>query len=108
MNVLHACPQERDLPEARPAADLYQAQLRATMCFSMSACLSIWHRGGRPVLQEAEKVLRLHLQTYGALASDAQRAGLLLLKVRPKHHYLSHLLDQLELWGRNPVAKAIL
>ena len=64
------------MPEERPDEEIYRAQVRAVMCFSMSMCLSIWHKGRIPRLTEHETqksvaMGRLSLQCYGTLASAA-------------------------------------
>lgn len=85
--------------------------MMATMCFSISCSLSIWNKGGHPKLTESEAKLsaemgRLHLLCYGALSSEAEAKGQLLFKVRPKHHYFIHLLDELTRWKSNPMGQS--
>ena len=46
--------QADSMPEERPDEETYRAQATAVMCFSMSMCLSIWHKGGTPRLSEHE------------------------------------------------------
>lgn len=91
--------------------DLHHARLRAVMCFSMSCSLSIWYKGSNPKLTDSEtkqsvEMGRLHLLCYGALASEALAKGQLLYKVRPKHHYFVHLLDEVNLWKSNPLGQS--
>lgn len=100
---------EHSLPASSDGITIYHAQLRASMCFSLSACLSIWTKGCRPSLSDQERSVsvamgRLFLEMYAALSLEAQIDQKLLFKVRPKHHYMRHLLDQTEISGRNPLA----
>ena len=46
---------------------------------------------------------RVHLQVYNALAAEALQEGRLLWKLRPKSHYMHHLLDEVERCHTNPM-----
>ena len=83
-------------------------QIRNCMLWSLSACLSIWYQGGRPFLTAAEtaesvELGRLHLICYQMLASIALQQGRLLYHLRPKFHYMDHLLQHTESTRQNPV-----
>ncbi|CAK9025019.1 unnamed protein product [Durusdinium trenchii] len=102
---------ERNLPADRPASDIYHSQLRASMCWCLSACLSIWSKGKKPKLSQQEKeksvwLGRSHLVCYAALAAGALAQHQLLYKVRPKCHYFEHALDECALWGNNPLSQS--
>ncbi|CAJ1441805.1 unnamed protein product [Effrenium voratum] len=63
----------------------------------------------RPHLSDAEAAESswlgcLHLVCYQALASRALERGDFLWRVRPKHHYIAHLLDETRRWKINPMA----
>lgn len=99
------------MPEERSDEDVYRAQVRATMCFAMSCCLSIWYKGSVSRLKENEKTKsvemgRLFLRCYRALAADAQASQELLWKLRPKLHYFEHCLDECLLKGSNPLQQS--
>ena len=97
------------MPHDSPGSHIFESQLRAVMCFSLSAALSIWSKGERPHLSHAEAAESswlgcLHLVRYQALASRALTRGEFLWRVRPKHHYIAHLLDETRRWKLNPMA----
>lgn len=99
------------MQDDRSAADICHAQLRATMVWCLSAALSIWYRGPRPMLsqQQAEYSAwlgRAHLRCYAKLAVEALNSNRLLYKLRPKHHYFEHLLDETFRLHRNPIHQA--
>ena len=108
----HLDPKEQKIARSdRPIVDLQHAQLRATMVWNLSAALSIWYRGSRPTLtqEQAEQSAefgRNHLRTYALLALKAAESERLLYKLRPKHHYMEHLLDEVERLHRNPMAQS--
>lgn len=103
--------EEKNLAADRSNFDLHRAQMRASMCWALSTCLSIWSKGGKPKLTETEGDLtvylgRAHVRRYTALAANALSRGQLLYKLRPKVHYFLHLLDELELWSNNPLSQS--
>ena len=103
--------EERNMPEERSAEDLCHAQLRATMAWCLSGALSLWYQGPRPTLtqEQAERSAwlgRRHLRCYAKLALGALESKRLLYKLRPKHHYMEHLLDEVERLHRNPMAQS--
>jgi hypothetical protein len=99
------------MDENRPAEDHCHAQLRATMVWNLSAALSIWYQGPRPKLtqeqaEESVRLARVHLWCYAKLAEKALASKRLLYKVRPKHHYWEHMLDEVERLHANPMAQS--
>lgn len=100
--------EENLLDETADPEAVFHAQVRACMCFSLSNLLSTWSQGGRPLLQPAERkaTQRLgvwFLAAYSYLAAKALERRLLLYKLRPKHHYLVHLLEHAAESGMNPM-----
>lgn len=81
------------------------------MVWNLSEALSIWYRGPRPTLtrEQAERSAecgRKHLRCYAKLAAEALDAERFLYKLRPKHHYMEHLLDEVKRLHRNPMSQS--
>ena len=81
------------MPHDSPGSHIFESQLRAAMCFSLSAALSIWSKGERPHLSDAEAAESSWL---GCLPSHAASFC--------EHHYIAHLLDETRRWKLNPMA----
>ena len=82
--------------------------LKATMVWTLDAAISIWGTGGRPFLSQAEidsscRYLKGHLLAYQALAGAALALNIFEYKLRPKYHYLCHLLEETLRIGGNPI-----
>lgn len=87
---------------------MFHAQVRASMCFSLSNMLSIWSKGKRPFMgqqsQDSSHYLgKLFFACYTWLAGEALQNRELLWKLRPKHHYFVHLVDHAVQTGLNPM-----
>ena len=87
---------------------MFHAQVRASMCFSLSNMLSIWSKGKRPFMgqqsQDSSRYLgNLFFACYTWLAGEALQNRELLWKLRPKHHYFVHLVDHAVQTGLNPM-----
>ena len=84
------------------------AQVRAVCCWSLDTALSMWNLGtsvvvpGRDVAH-ASWLCRLHLACYQWIATQCLLARRLLYKVRPKSHYLAHLIDHHEQTRLSPI-----
>lgn len=52
--------------------------------------------GSEPLLKEVCSLMDIHLVAYQTLASQTELRGLFLYKVRPKHHYVQHMMDDLK------------
>ena len=81
------------MPHDSPGSHIFESQLRAVMCFSLSAALSIWSKGERPHLSDAE-----------AWPPEPSHAASFLWRARPKHHHIAHLLNETRRWKLNPMA----
>ena len=84
--------------------DEYPGLVGCTWAASLfSGCLS--HAGTFMMAEERETALiagQFFIHTYLLMANAALAADQLLFKVRPKIHYLQHLLEQLQTCNRKP------
>lgn len=81
------------------------------MLWTLSAALSLWYKGGRPFLTEAEvlestALCRFHMVSYQHLASMNLEEGKLLYKIRPTGHYFDHLITRTAITHANPISFA--
>ena len=84
------------------------ASLRARMVRNLDAAISIFGMADRPHMDPHDTVLgckRLNkfLLAYQVLAATALQRQQLIWKLRPKHHYLCHLISETEQTGLNPM-----
>ena len=107
---MFALTQEQSMVE-ETGEELVHAQVRASMCWALSTAVSIWSRGSRPYLtpEEADRSTelgRIYIKLYSWLASEALARGQLLWKLRPKYHYMQHMLDEVERTHANPMSQS--
>lgn len=90
----------------RPERRLH-AQQRASMIWGLARMLKIWSSGSYPFLTPQEKEESVQrgqefLLLYQTLAGAALNERKALYRVKPKHHYLCHLLSFVAATGLNP------
>ena len=81
-------------------------QVRAAMLWCLDSALSLFGRGQRPFLAPHEAsqgtaLLQLHLELWQRMARRSLLRKHTLYKVRPKHHYLCHLISDIQRNGIN-------
>ena len=74
------------------------AQLRATMCWTLDVALSTFNLNkcvimSAPCVAEVTWLRRLHLACYQRLSCESLPKNEVNFKIRPKSHYLCHLVD---------------
>ena len=99
------------LPPDTDASSRHNMQLRTTLAWSCSAMMHVWATGRKPFLtndevQESCALGRLWMQIYQQLAWESVRSQRLLWHIRPKLHFLDHMLGHTEDTHANPEAFA--
>ena len=99
---------ERALPLDADPGFAHWNQMRASMLWSLDSALSLFGRGQRPWLSAAEAregadLLQLHLDLYQQMARISLRKRVLGYKIRPKCHYICHLIYAIQEDGLNPM-----
>ena len=96
------------MPWAADADFIHWNQVRAAMLWCLDSALSLFGKGQRPFLARHEAsqgtaLLQLHLELWQRIARRFLLRKQTLYKVRPKHHYLCHLILDVERNGINPI-----
>ena len=94
-----------------PAQQIHWARRRAAAVWCLDAGLSLYGEGSRPHLQkerqkEAHYLMKGFLRMYAYLAQVCLVKRTAWYKLRPKHHYFDHLLDECEFNLLNPIQMA--
>ena len=95
------------LPAGVHMNSIRKLRLQVTLIWSVSAMLHVWAKGSKPYLaadevRESVALGRLWMQVFQKLAGQSVRSGSRLWRVRPKLHYLDHLLSFTERTSMNP------
>ena len=84
----------------------WRSRARAEMLNTFVSFCSVLDSAGHWLTDEEASVAacagRAHLVYYQALAEDAHAANLCLWKLRPKTHYLAHVIEELPKTFENP------
>ena len=99
------------LPDDASGDTILMAQLRSRMAWALSTFMQIWARGAKPYLSANERVESVELaeafiDAYTRLAARNLSLERLLYRIRPKLHYVAHLIHDVRTSGLNPEAVA--
>ena len=99
---------EHGLSAATSPEILHHAQQRAGMLWSLDSALSVFGIGDRPFLGDKEvsggcDLMDLHLILLQKMAGESLKRRELLWRLRPKDHYITHLVDSVRKTRLNPM-----